>query len=241
MKRVFSVFTTFLAFSMIISTAIAQQEGSLSAYWSFDEGAGDTVIDQSENGNDGKINGQADWIDGVFGKALEFQPGSNVEIPDSDSLRDLEEYTVALWIKFNKLSADWNHIFEKDGSYGITVNSGGGDFRFTPNSGKVWVETKFKVEEGKWYHIAMTANNSSVSFYVDGKKQADTNEPLVFTNNIINIGHGPSYPVDGAVDEVKFWSKTLTLDEVGIALKGSAAVQPSREKLAIKWAYMKLY
>lgn len=220
--------------------AISQQEGSLSAYWSFDEGKGDTVIDQSGNGNDGKIIGEVEWIDGKFGKALEFQPGSNVEIPDSDSLRDLTEYTVALWIKFNALSADWNHIFEKDGSYGITVNSGGGDFRFTPNSSVVWVETKFKVEEDKWYYIAMTGNDSGVSFYIDGKKQADTNEALVFNNNIINIGHGPSYPVDGAVDEVKFWSKALTLDEVNTAMKGNVAVQPSREKLATKWAYIKL-
>ena len=39
--------------------------------WLFDEGEGEIAGDSSENGNGGKIFG-AKWVDGKFGKALDF-------------------------------------------------------------------------------------------------------------------------------------------------------------------------
>jgi len=196
---VMGMLTTFF-----VSTAMSQQEDALVGYWSFEDGSGDEVKDQSGNKNDGAIKGDAEWIDGKFGKALEFQPGSYVEIPDSDSLKGMDAYTIAMWVKINNLSADWNHLLERDGSYGLTINSGAGDFRFTPNSGKVWGESKFKVKTDQWYYITMTADKDAVTFYVDGSKQADLKEAIVYADVSVTIGHGPSYPVDGAFDEVKF-------------------------------------
>ena len=222
-----------------VSTALSQQTDSLVGYWSFDEGKGDTAIDQTKNGNDGTIKGSAKWIDGKFGKAIEFAPGAYAEIPDSKSLKNMDSYTVAMWVKMNNLSADWNHLFERDGSYGITINSGGGDFRFTPNSGKVWAESKYKVKTDVWYFITMTADKNSVIFYVDGNKQADLKEAIIYTDVSVTIGHGPSYPVDGAFDEVKFWTTALTADEVKVAMKGNIAVTASIEKLATTWAFVK--
>ena len=222
-----------------VSTALSQQADSLVGYWSFDEGKGDTVKDQTKNANDGAIKGSVKWIDGKFGKAIEFAPGAYAEIPDSKSMKGMDSYTVAMWVKMNNLSADWNHLFERDGSYGITINSGGGDFRFTPNSGKVWAESKFKVKTGVWYYITMTADKNAVTFYVDGAKQADLKETIVYTDVSVTIGHGPSYPVDGAFDEVKFWATALTADEVKVAMKGDLAVMTPKEKLATTWAFVK--
>ena len=222
-----------------VSTALSQQVDSLVGYWSFDEGKGDTVKDQTKNANDGAIKGSANWIDGKFGKAIEFAPGAYAEIPDSKSLKNMDSYTVAMWVKMNNLSADWNHLFERDGSYGITINSGGDDFRFTPNSGKVWAESKFKVKTDVWYYITMTADKNAVTFYVDGAKQADLKEAIVYTDVSVTIGHGPTYPVDGAFDEVKFWAIALTADEVKVAMKGDLAVMMPKEKLATTWAFVK--
>lgn len=220
------------------SSAFAQKDESLCAYWSFDEGKGDTVKDQSGNGNDGTISGEVNWVDGKFGKALEFASGSNILINDSDTMKDMDEYTIGMWIKMIQLSADWNHLFEKDSSYGITINSGGGDFRFTPNSGKVWFESKYKVKENTWYYITMTATNDAITFYVNANKEADGKEAIVFNNNPINIAHGPSYPVNGVFDEVKMWSVALSQTDIKIAMEGNAAVEPS-EKLISTWAKIK--
>ncbi len=234
-----SVILALFAYSILVFSSVAQQESFLVGYWAFEEGSGKVVVDQSGKGNDGKINGEVKWVNGKFGKALEFAPGANVEIPDSPTLKDMDSYTVALWINFNEFSPDWNHIFEKDGSYGLTVNTATGDFRFTPNSSKVWLESKFKVKEKTWYYITMTAESSGIAFYVDGKKQADAKEPIVYTSNVINIAHGPSYKVNGVIDEVKFWAKALTPDDINIAMKGNVSVSPIKEGLIGTWGKIK--
>ena len=59
---------------------------SITGMWLFDEGKGGVATDASENGNDGEIHG-AKWVDGKFGKALEFDGASNwVEVPHSNTV-----------------------------------------------------------------------------------------------------------------------------------------------------------
>lgn len=223
---------------LFIQPAISQQDAALVGYWSFDV-EDDVVEDMSGNGNDGTITGDVSWVEGKIGSALEFTPGANVEIPDSDTLRDMDAYTIAMWVKLNEFAPAWNHIFEKDGSYAITMNTGGGDFRFTPNSSVVWVETGVAVDEGTWYYLTLRANADSVSFYVDGVKEGETNEPIAYNTNAINIGHSDPYTVDGVIDEVKFWATALTVDEIKVAMAGSAAVSASYQSLLTTWASMK--
>ncbi|HRR96284.1 MAG TPA: hypothetical protein P5150_06095 [Candidatus Ratteibacteria bacterium] len=56
---------------LILGDLSFAEEKGLVAYWSFDEGSGDIVKDNSSNGNNGKING-AKWVEGVRGYGLEF-------------------------------------------------------------------------------------------------------------------------------------------------------------------------
>ena len=53
---------------------------SVVGIWLLDEGQGTTVQDTSGNENDGKIV-NAEWTEGKFGKGLEFDGISHVEIP----------------------------------------------------------------------------------------------------------------------------------------------------------------
>jgi hypothetical protein len=73
--------------------------------WLFDEGKGDTAKDSSGNKNDGKFKGDLKWVDGKFGKALEF-PGVDenfVEVPHDDSLT-LTTFTFAAWVKLPSIT-----------------------------------------------------------------------------------------------------------------------------------------
>lgn len=223
---------------LFIQPAISQQDAALVGYWSFDV-EDDVVEDMSGNGNDGTITGDVSWVEGKIGSALEFTPGANITIPDSDTLRDMDAYTIAMWIRINEFAPAWNHLFEKDGSYAITINTGGGDFRFTPESSRVWIETGFKVETDTWYYITIKADGDSIFFYVDGEEEAKADEPITFNGNAINIAHSPAYTVDGAFDEVKFWATALTVDEIKVAMAGSAAVSASDQSLLTTWASMK--
>src|SRR5689334_20601237 len=54
---------------------------SLIGYWSFDDGAGTIVKDQSPFNHDGTIAGSASWITGRFGGALAFDGHAEVSVP----------------------------------------------------------------------------------------------------------------------------------------------------------------
>ncbi|MBI1925018.1 hypothetical protein HYR99_12320, partial [Candidatus Poribacteria bacterium] len=73
---------------------------SVVGIWLFDKGGGKTAEDSSKNGNDGNMKGTLQWVDGKFGKALEF-PGKDdsfVEVPSNNSL-DLTTFSFTMWVK----------------------------------------------------------------------------------------------------------------------------------------------
>ena len=67
------------------------------ANWDFDEGEGDTLHDRSGNGHHGHLHG-AKWVEGLRGKALEFDGQDMVEVP-GDSALNVKSFTFSIWLK----------------------------------------------------------------------------------------------------------------------------------------------
>ena len=44
----------------------------LIGWWTFDEGSGDIASDLSDYGNDGILRGDPQWVDGIFGGAIDL-------------------------------------------------------------------------------------------------------------------------------------------------------------------------
>ena len=70
---------------------------SLVLYLSFDEGKGAKAADGSIHGHDGEFVQNPKWVDGQFGKALEFDgtKGEHVIVPINDTLQLREQFSVA--------------------------------------------------------------------------------------------------------------------------------------------------
>ncbi len=104
-----------LAFTNLCVSRIDPE--SIMGMWLFDEGSGKVAEDFSENGNDGEIFGKPEWVDGKFGKALEFNGESDwVQIPDDPSLWVSTEVTVMAWIKPERYACpgtQWQGILAK--------------------------------------------------------------------------------------------------------------------------------
>jgi hypothetical protein len=120
---------------IITLTLIAQSDAeidskSLVGVWLFDEGSGEKAKDSSGRGNDGELKNNPKWVEGKFGKALEFDGKDDcVEVPDSDIL-DVTAITLTAWVKgkVNQL-VDGNVIVYKKPSYilqywAATINPG---------------------------------------------------------------------------------------------------------------------
>ena len=93
---------------------------SVVGVWLLDEGEGEIVVDSSDNGNDGRLFG-ANWIDGKFGKALDFDGEDDyVEVADDPILDGMPELTLVAWVYLRDYS--------KTGYTGfVDKTSGGGN------------------------------------------------------------------------------------------------------------------
>ena len=66
----FALFLSLLLMTLPSSAEI--DPATIVAGWLFDEGKGNVVSDLSDNGHNDEIQGTPKWVDGKFGKALEF-------------------------------------------------------------------------------------------------------------------------------------------------------------------------
>ena len=81
----------------------------------------------------------------------------------------------------------------------------------------------------KWYHIAATYDGISLKLYVDGILQstAVATGTMNYTHRTISIGsaNGNQKFFQGSIDDVAFWSKSLTVNEIiqgeNLGLNGS--------------------
>ena len=230
---------------MSANESFSQDVKFLAGYWSFDSIKGNEAKDLSGNGNDGTINGNVKVVAGKFGDALSFDgSGSHVAINDSNSLDGMDKLTVQLWINFNAIKAEWNHIFEKDYLYGLTVNTAAGTFQYSTGdgvNGTGWVDSEYKVSTKTWYHIAMTVDGSKVIFYVNGNKESEKawGNPVGDNAADLHIAHPSNYLVDGIIDEVKVWSIALTEAEIQREMNPTS-VGP-RGKLTTIWGGIKIH
>ncbi|MCE2400066.1 LamG domain-containing protein [Candidatus Poribacteria bacterium] len=222
--------------------------------WLFDEGAGDTVKDSSDKGNDGEING-AKWKDGKFGDGLEFDGGDWVSIESTADLQLGDEHTMMAWFYATDISQH-RMLISKNAEYLLRIDVPGEGNKmstFVHIGGWEPRASAGVPKEDTWTHIAATfdsgANNNQLVIYVNGVQAGASTRPGKGTGNAdpVTIGrwNNGSY-FFGIIDEVAIFKDVLTEDDLktimdnGLdkALGGVAAVDASN-KLTTTWANLK--
>ena len=229
MKRIVG---TLVALVILSIASQAGAETGLAGRWHFNEGRGTVANDSSGRNDDGTLQGGAAWANGRFGPGLSFNGnGASVHVPNAAALEPAS-VSVTAWVKRSGSPGAFKYIVAKGASgciaasYGLYsgrdgglifyVSNGGVDFTLSPDAGTgVW--------DGNWHHVAGSYDGSSVRLYVDGSQVGTgtpTSNPIGYglstTNNLV-VG---SYPgcsgldFDGAIDEVKVWSRALSPAEV---------------------------
>lgn len=255
-----------VAFSVLVilawvSIPLADLTDGLVLYMPLDEGKGNATKDVSANGFEGEIKGNAEWVDGNFGKALKFKASTDlVFIADDEAFHISDEITQAAWINLDRLpSAHAVICGTRNPAGGRLIGFG---FGMDPdNNIKVWTndpggvfldidDTSTKLEPGEWYYLAythQTDNSGLVEIYVDGEltHTQQSNNPVepAGTPNEVIIGTWDTEAWPGIVDEVRIWDRILSADEIKESMSKGAreltAVQPA-EKLAASWGEIKI-
>lgn len=212
------------------SPPVVPAAGGLVAAYGFSEASGTRVGDASSAGRSGTVSGAPGWTAGKFGTGLAFSSASQwVSMGDVAALDGLAGLTVSAWARTTETGE--KHIVGKSRCDGV---GNGGPFElgtgfFTSgratmlvyhSTGFVYVESPTSVADGAWHHLTGTYDGVTVKVYVDGVLAATKSTPqlqLPATSNSLELGghcNGNSYFWNGAIDEVRLYSRALSAAEI---------------------------
>ena len=206
---------------------------SLGAYsagiWDFNEGgAATTTQDFSGNGNTGVIAG-ADWTcagaantPSGTGCSLYFIGANSdfVNCGNNNSLNiaSADKVTVMAWVKIIALPAGNAGVVSKRNAtttnYELGITSAGKIFNYNGTATNISIRS---VPIGQWRHIAMSINQGTVTFYLDGvaDNSASSTTGTVHQGNLF-IGKGTPTGefFNGLIDDVRIYRESITLTQI---------------------------
>lgn len=241
----------------LLFTALSEAEidpKTIAGLWLFDEGMGKEVEDSSGN----KLNailkdGAPTWVNGKFGKALEFSGVEYLEIRDSAmnlSFGGTKSFTITAWVKnqgggyvvtkFNR------HVI---GEYILSI-SGGGTVSFHREVAP-WSFSGTKVlPRNEFGHVAVTYDGAEMKIYVNGEldtkqkrgaQNTDNVTPVLIGGRYKNNKPDPDNRFRGVLDEVAIFNVALSKEQIQEVMKGlsPAGAVSAPGKLATIWGEIK--
>ncbi|MDE0555355.1 MAG: hypothetical protein OXI24_14125, partial [Candidatus Poribacteria bacterium] len=169
----------FILFFVLITMTMVGEAQDLVLHLSFDELAGDVAKDLSDFGNDATFKGNPKLIDGVFGKALEFDGKTSGQIPDHASLDIVDGITIEFWAIVKGGEAIQSGV-EKGvawvaGLYNLAALYNGGtilqffDLPDPCNDDNIGPS----IQDGEWHFLAGTWDGDDILLYIDGELEAE--------------------------------------------------------------------
>ena len=194
---------------------------------SFDELAGDSVIDDSLYGNDGILVGNPWLIEGKFGNALAFNGRNDwVKVPHDDSLTVDKDVTVMAWIKTSQhtgpAGAPWQGIIAKGNnprSYSFYTEVGGG-LHLSVGEFQGAKRSKLRVRLNQWQHVVAQVDSSVHRYWINGESAGNfvINAKLPGRADraavLVGNSHENARTFRGLIDEVRIWNRALSEDEI---------------------------
>jgi len=198
-------------------------ETDLVAYYPF-EGSADDV---SGNGYDGSITNQGTYVGGRSGQAVSFDGTEGyVNVADADGLDSFSSLTVSAWFRLDGGGAGpANTLVRKNGAY-LLQRTSGDYISFAVWDGGLadWKAVRTRVfdasDYGTWHHVSgvFDSDESTYTLYLDGVEvdtATTTATTVASSSSPLTVGGlEDQYSLDGALDDVRIYSRALSASEV---------------------------
>jgi len=194
---------------------------TLVAAYSFDEGSGATVGDNSGHGNTGTISNATWSTAGKYGNALSFNGSSSrVTIPDTAALHLTTAMTLEAWVRPATTQSSWRDIVYRGNDNYYLATFGGkpvAGLTLAPSTNSnTFAPTALAVNT--WTHVAQTFDGSTVTLFVNGIQVAATSisGSIQNTTNPLEIGsdHIFGQYFQGLIDDVRVYNVALTAAQI---------------------------
>lgn len=178
---------------------------SYTALYHFDGATGTPAKDTTAYGNTAQsATGTA--IDGVVGRALQFS-GQPLLLPASPSLQHSagSAFTFSAWLRLDQASGEQLILARREGSQSLLIGVSQG-LPFVEIDGQRAAATQ-ALAPAQWQHVALTAEGSKVTLYINGRESAALAQAMPAFNSVMAIGadlqEGAFQPFSGAIDELR--------------------------------------
>ncbi|MFB0553020.1 MAG: LamG domain-containing protein [Phycisphaerae bacterium] len=187
------------------------------------------TLDASGNGNDGTVNGDPIFVDGVVGTAMEFDgAGDFLDCGNNPILALTDAVSISAWIKVAVLGADHKVGGNQDGAnggYKMSVYNDKIEFEIRTSGNSAVLNRSVAggtlLDVGVWYHVVgvYSLADGYIRTYVDGKLDREllTTEALGASPGALMIGCEPfstgQYNFNGVMDDIRVYNKALSEDE----------------------------
>lgn len=205
---------------LLVAGATAPEQ-DLIAHYTFDEGTGTVVRDQSGGGNDGKIF-NAVFVKSPRGYALSFNgTNSYVDCGANPALNVSGDMTVEAWIKVSPEAKGDKYIFGDNADLAVNrnfyISSSNGRLRIEHGNGVAaeQIITDSEVVDGSWQHIVAVCEYPFYYLYVNGRqvKFGEMTIPIVptaMTPRRIGGWFWERGYFKGEIDEIRLYRRALS-------------------------------
>lgn len=230
--------------SALQTAGTGRLESGLTAYWRLDDGTSGasptTAADSSTNGiTAGTLTNSPTWTTGQIGSAVDFDGTDDyIAVADTPLLDfgDTDDFTLTGW--FNRDTATTDDVIVAKRTT-VLANSTGYVAYLDATTDKLVFEVSDGTDEYSlssvstftsgaktgWHHFAIVWDQDSSGgseIYIDGVADGATDSGTIGNvgdlSNAFQFGIGVNSlgnnPFDGKIDEVRVYSRTLSLDEI---------------------------
>lgn len=191
----------------------------------FDEASG--IVTDFRGGFTGVLNGDASWGLGQQVTSLEVNGTGYVEVvdPGFNSALDLtERLTISAWVRPDTLGGN-QMVLSKDNAFELEFGKVSDDQWNIRFNNFVAAVGNQRMVEGVWQHLTVTWDGVRIFLYYNGVQdgpEATYFAPLFNNDNNIGVGArpapatagGPTFFLDGAIDDVRLYDRVLSEMEV---------------------------
>ena len=203
-------------FMSIPSTAAAFPINGLLAFFKLDD-----LTDASGNGNDLINTNDVQFVAGKIDNCAQFNgTGQSLGLNSfSSTFSSNSPYTISLWYNVTTLKDLFSLVGCSDAET-INIHGDISGALSINNAAEADINIPSFFTEGSWNHLVVTRNSSDeIAVWKNGVKlietaSTDTYGPVPF----LNIGNydtsGEQFAMDGKIDAVGLWQRTLTQSEI---------------------------
>ena len=238
-RQVMRILVAVLVLAMLKCGALWGVDTGLVAHYTFDEGKGNKLVDNSGKGNHGTIIGGAEWVKLEEGFALKFDGEDDcVNLGNDKSLNVASQCTISLWCK--PLKRQGGLVTCSTGTSWpderlVFCFSSRGQLMWSIADGKKFLSRRnIAPEIDGWQHVALTFDGFHVTLYREGLSLFGTTQRF-FLPDLAgqpffigkSQGLGPEL-FNGLIDNVRIYKRALSGPELFQIFTAEAAAKGKR-------------